>query len=471
VAAIGVSEAGHKFRQVVDEVLGSFWEAAFHHGRTQEESGGGYLVRRAGLAAIPYWLRLERWVSASNLLEHVILRDGSAAAVAAALPPLQAIAKATIGTEDELFVRGKLARALEHAGQVENAEREMREVIQLAVERQQFRVASGVAGDLIYLFLRTGRLLEARNLASKKARYTKKAGLGPWTQLSDNGTRLRVLADLGRHKVVLKMVEVLRARLITLPDDGVEEESVLPWIVRERIFDIARSSAMQSQKYEAALEINQLIKENMVRRQASRLEQASASYNDYKPLLVLRRYDEARSLLETCRAIFEEEGDIESLGGVLTAIADLEYNLHGARIARSFEERAIRYHYFVGKPGNCAISHMKMSFYIMCDTGNASEALAHQLAAMIVILLTGSGEAEQYFNTFAVQVAELGESAQGSLPNSFPILCAAVEAIEGVHFRELADRLNVQIADFDTLLGAVIAKGLELAAHAAANIE
>ncbi len=347
----------------------------------------------------------------------------------------------------------------------------MRHVILMAVERQQFRIASAIAGDLTYLLLNTGRLVEAQKLASKKAKYSKKAGLGPWTQLADKGTRLRVLANLGRHKIVVKMVDALRDQLVTLTDAGVEGEAVLPWGVRESIFDIARSAAMESQQYDAALEINSLIKQSKGRRQASLSDQAWTDFHDYMPLLVLERVDEARLLLERCRAIFEEENDTSGLGCVLTAIADLEYKLHGPGTARSFEERAIRYHYSVGDPLKCATSHMKLASYIGHDTGSASEALAHQLAAMIISLLIGSGHLEQYFNLFAQHVAELREAAQPGLPNSFGTLQATLEAIEGVRFKELADRLNVQGANFDALLGAVIAKGLELAVQAAANLE
>ena len=54
------------------------------------------------------------------------------------------------------------------------------------------------------------------------------------------------------------------------------------------------------------------------------LEQARSRFNDYGPLLRLKRYDEARKLLLGCRAVFEEENAVGELGPIFSALADLE---------------------------------------------------------------------------------------------------------------------------------------------------
>ncbi len=53
----------------------------------------------------------------------------------------------------------------------------------------------------------------------------------------------------------------------------------------------------------------------------SDLEIARKMFNDYGPLLSLKRYDEARKLLMHCREVFQREKDIEGLGVVFSAPA------------------------------------------------------------------------------------------------------------------------------------------------------
>ena len=69
---------------------------------------------------------------------------------------------------------------------------------------------------------------------------TRQAGLGPWTQLRDEVTRLQLLADLGRYDEVLAEVEALRPRMDALPLTGTQDEAVTPWNVREVLLDTGR---------------------------------------------------------------------------------------------------------------------------------------------------------------------------------------------------------------------------------------
>ena len=51
-------------------------------------------------------------------------------------------------------------------------------------------------------------------------------------------------------------------------------------------------------------------------REAPALDLASARLNAFSPLLRLRRYDEARALLEDCREIIKAKGDLDDLGHI-----------------------------------------------------------------------------------------------------------------------------------------------------------
>ncbi len=73
------------------------------------------------------------------------------------------------------------------------------------------------------------------------------------------------------------------------------------------------------------------------------MELARTRFNDYGPLLRLRRYDAARQLLVGCRAVFEAEQRCRELGKVYSALADLEDKTGGRAEAVRFEQIALGY--------------------------------------------------------------------------------------------------------------------------------
>ena len=113
---------------------------------------------------------------------------------------------------------------------------------------------------------------------------------------------------------------------------------------------------------------------------------ARTRFNDYGPLLSLGRYDDARALLCDCRAVFEAERDIEMLGGVYSALADLEYKTGGRAEAVRFEEVALGYSYQAGEPESCAISHNNLAIYLERQGADPATVLAHRLAAAVICL-------------------------------------------------------------------------------------
>jgi hypothetical protein len=116
--------------------------------------------------------------------------------------------QATKDTDRELVDAGMLARALRYVDPVE-AEAQLREVLDRAVAQQLFDLASAAAGELVNLLADAGRLAEALAVAEQKAELTRRAGLGPWTQLLDRGQRLQLLSLMGRDEEVLAEVQAL----------------------------------------------------------------------------------------------------------------------------------------------------------------------------------------------------------------------------------------------------------------------
>jgi hypothetical protein len=236
----------------VDEELGNYWYAASQHGRRTEMEGGGRLVAQSGRRAAPYLLRRERWEDASTLLERMIHRDSSPATLALAIPLLRRIIEAT----DRIQTKGILADALRKAGRTAEAEQMERERIQLCVEQGNYRLASVAAGTLLNLLRANGRFSEALTLAEEKADYSRRAGLGPWTQLADETRRLQVLNARGRYEEVLARVEELRPQLDSLPEKSAQPETTNPWNVRETLLDTGHTAALYSEQWQVALALN-----------------------------------------------------------------------------------------------------------------------------------------------------------------------------------------------------------------------
>ena len=78
------------------------------------------------------------------------------------------------------------------AGRWQDAEDMVRSLIPKCVAKGDFRQASADAGFLFNILRQTGRFEEALKLAEEKKVYTRQAGLGPWTQLSDEGRGCRL---------------------------------------------------------------------------------------------------------------------------------------------------------------------------------------------------------------------------------------------------------------------------------------
>ena len=70
-------------------------------------------------------------------------------------------------------------------------------------------------------------------------------------------------------------------------------------------------------QWETVLALNGEIVKYKENRGADEVEIAKARFNDYGPLLKLRRYPEARALLVYCRDVFEWANAVYELGTVI----------------------------------------------------------------------------------------------------------------------------------------------------------
>jgi hypothetical protein len=467
VADAGREQAGGRLRQAVDTTLASLWGTVLDQARGAEGGEAGGPLLRAARSAAPYLLRLEEWEAASQLLEHVLLRDQAPGTVQAVLPLLRRIAEATRGTDRELIDAFVVARAVRMVD-LAAAEVLLGGLLDQAIDQQRFDIASMIGTELSTLLRRAGRLGEALAVVEQLPELTRRAGLGPWTQLTDRIQRAQLLASLGRNEEALAEVEVLRGELTGLPETTGQDERVEPWMVREVLFDVGRSAALNLERWEAALHFNAEQIASLRARGAPDREVAYSAANDYGPLLNLDRLTEAERLLLACREVFEAAGDLRSLGKTLNALASLEAKRGHTGDAIRFTQAALRYNYVVQEPDEVAINHHNLANRLREASRDPAEVLAHRLAAGLLRYQMGSGGLAI---TLAAVASDLATSSEPAVPDSFAELCARVEQVDGIRFAELMARLPGPAANGDAALAEVIALARAQPDPAAANLE
>ncbi|MFH1909018.1 MAG: hypothetical protein ABIL11_16830 [Chloroflexota bacterium] len=253
---------------------------------------------------------------------------------------------------------------------------------------------------------------------------------------------------MGHYAEVLAAVEKLRPQLKALPEQSDADETANPWNVRETLLDTGRSAAMRSEQWETALALNAECLGYKRRRGADEVELARAAFNDYGPLLRLERYREARTLLEGCRAVDERAGDVGGLGADYSALADLEYQEGNHPAAARFEHLALRYRYQAGQPEDCAISHHNLANYLERSAAAPETVLAHRLAAGAIRAQIGSGMLQS-------TIRNIANSPMPPAPPPFEQVCAIVEQVVGVRFRESFARLPQRAPSGDAAIAAV----------------
>lgn len=445
VAEAALGKADATLLEATDIELGNYFIAAVLRGLEGESEGGGERVVNAARRGVPYLMRTERWQEASTLLAQLLNRDESPDAVDFSLSVLDRIVAATVGSDRELNDSAVLANALLKAGRHEEAEARMRDIIARARANGDRRLASIAAGDLANLLKAKGRWKEALEVIAEKAEDMRSAGLGPWTQLVGEGTRLQVLVQLGRHEEVLEALEHLRPHMAALPEKSDADESTTPWNARELLLDVGRAAALRTERWQLALELNAEVFAITQARGAEPLELARTRFNDYGPLLRLERFDDARTLLQQCRKVFEEERSLEEIGAVYGALANLEAETGDPATAMRFERLALDYKYQRGSPDQCAISHHNLSNYLARAGGDPSLVLAHRLADAVICLQIGSGG-------LSASVRNLARTELPEAPPTFAQVVMQVETVPGVRLAALFERLPRSFPDGDVAM-------------------
>ncbi|UQU63604.1 CHAT domain-containing protein [Couchioplanes caeruleus] len=425
VAEVVTADTELTVNEAADAELAAYWRTVQRWAIEREAGEDSGLVVSAGLAAAPYLLRLQEWDQASTAIDIALRRDTSPAVARTAITYLDTIAAAT-GAPDDEAVLGRALRTVDP----DAGEARLRHALQVAVTDENYRLASGIAGEVVNALRGKGRLQQALDLATRKAEYTALAGLGPWTVLTDEARVLQIRLALGESQQVLDEVNRLRARIQQLPARKGEDDTIEPANVREGVLDIGMHAASNLERWEEALQFNAEQLASLHSRDAGRYEIAFTMFNNYGPMIRLGRLDEGEKLLQVCQPVFEDAGDTRLLAMVFSARAQLEsYRGHPDQEV-AWAERALTYGYLRPQPDTLAALHGNLAIHLDGFGGAPIDQVAHRLAGTVLehLMRTLSPAA---LRPLAQALHRWGDEA---VPGDFAELCARVDRVEGVHF-------------------------------------
>ena len=469
VAAAGNVQAGDAFREEADTQLADLWGWTFNQALLREDQQQtGHLVVKAGLSAAPYLLRLDQWRQAGDLLEQALIRDHTTATASAVLPALRAIVRAVAGSPDEAPMARVMANALEIIDPAA-AEQSMRKLLTDALARDDYRVASMIAGDLRAHALRAGKRSEALGFADAQIGYARRAGQGPLSQLWDEAMRLQVRAEMGEAEEVFAESRRLLRRLkrTRISMGGPEDEDIRPWAIREILLDVGCQSACGLEHWQDALDLHAELTASLRSHGSPEHEVARSTYNSYSPLLRLGRVEEARVLLLECRDVFEDANDLGMLAKVFTALADLEDSQGHGEVAVDLQYNALRYNYLCGDAAGVAVSHHNLGSYLYRHAGQPSAAFAHQVAGALIRSVTGGGSSEDDIRAVAWGQRTLGSGA--AVPTDLAQLSSQVGEVPGVDLHRLLAQLAPDPSTAERALMELIGRSRALAGMPAAS--
>ena len=410
----------------------------------------GEAMVSATLRAMPYLMRLKAWEQATIMIQAAMARDPSLRTARAAATAMRTIVRQTAGTPYAEIASGVRMEALSFIDPAAASE-QMHDQLAAAVAAHDYIGAVGLCGNLVRLSRREGLLAAGLRIAEDQVRYAAQGGLGPWTRLAAEASRLQMQVAVGSADNDEVIAEVRRrlAQCGDWPEASGEPEVVLPWNARELVLDAGRGAALRAGQWAHALEFSAGVVESERRRGAPAVIVMPGRMNDYYPLVRLGRLDEALGLLRACRRFYEDTRDVAGLSKVFSALAEVESRKKGRGVeAVGRAQDALRYKYVVGDVEDVRVGHVNLGYLLARYAGSGREALAHHLAATVLeVLSTGGGAAD---DVAAAAIDRTVFGATAAFPANAAELCAMTDAMEGVHLGRLLGGLS---ADGNRLQG------------------
>jgi hypothetical protein len=459
--AAAVDRAGWRAVQAcTDAALCVYWvtvaESAEREGEWEEDAGA---VVQAGLAAVPYLLRLEQWNAARWRLVQALTRDASAQVASTALPSLRRLAAATGRLEDARYLAMALAKV--DSGE---SERLARRVLAEAVAAEDYAIATGTANSLIFLLRESGRLDAAMEMAERMLEYARAADMGPWTQVAAEVHRIQILTVKGEHDRVVAEGDLLLDRMLRLESPG-PSDPMIKWKVHEALFSAILSSEIARGNWKRCLGISTNQQQKLRERGASKIELANARFTDVNILLGLESPEKASKVLDECQPVFEEYADTFMLAAVFDCRAEVERLLGHWQTSAELERTALRFSYVRPDPRQVSAGHGNLAKSLTRSGTDPAEGRAHVLAAALINSLAGRSHASPGLTNLAGQL--FGDAACDWSPATAADVVEIAERTDGVRLAELLTTLQPDM----TRVAENLAQVMRAVAEAAAGFE
>ncbi len=432
-STLAAAETGVALASRIDTVMARHWRDRVV-AATKDSSPGAIVIIAKGLErATAYHVRARLWSEACDMLDAVLEANPTAAVVALALRLARPVAKGAAGSVLEAPASSVLAKALVLNSREEEAEQILREQVERSGRCGDLVGAARAAGVLADLLMASGRSIEAVTVLEERARWRREAGVDVEGTSGDRARRLEALEQAGAYDEVLgevsKMLAEPAARHDGLDAGGDGD--------RETMLRTGKQAALECGQWGAALRLSDELVKHLRHRGASDVEVARVRMDDYWAVLKQRKdgYDEARTLLQGCRNVFQNENAVRDLARVFAALADLEDAVEHSAVATLLAQTGLRHAYQAGDVDTLTLLHANLAGYLLRRGASPDLALVHRLAAALL----ASQSRSRLLETI------LEDLAAGDLPDGVPKyekLAAVLEENRAYRFRAIVENLS-----------------------------
>ena len=322
------------------------------------------------------------------------------------------------------------------------AERLLRGALDAAVGAGDYRAASAAAGTWSSCCGMPGGSRRRWRRPERKPEYTRRAGLGPWTQLADQGLRLQVLGLMGEHERCWpRSTGTARRGWPGCPPGPAATRPPARGTSARPSWTPAATRRWRSGTGSRRLDLNAEIVASTRQRGAGVHEVTRTRFNDAGPLIRLGRLARRGGCWPSASRSSKTTPTSPALATVLSARAGLESSAR-APAGRGGPASGPRCGccYARPEPQDIAISHHNLAIYLGRLGGDRAGQRAHRLAAALIFRLTGM--THDLGRPRARPGGRAARGATAGLPSTVAEVVAVAELTEGVRLGELLAALE-----------------------------
>jgi len=362
----------------------------------------------AGSRALVYCVQAGAWDRLGGFAGGVVTGSNDPRLLAGLIPHLRAAADSAPQGKPRWSCLCYLADALRMGGRpdaalpfYEQAATLARAVAEAggADAKQAWADFAAISANQANAFAMTGNLDAARQKRLDSAKAEKSAGNPAIQVIVSELEALRIDIMQGKTETALPGIETRLTQIATWwqqhrSGQPVPEAPDAEFLARAFIgaLDIARQADYARKDWASALRRIDAILEVMQALERPAQEIAATRFNRANVLGRLGRYAEAKTEMETCLPLFQN--DPAGRAKVLSSLADLFDDQGDIAQALTQERRALAIRETLPDPADRAISHHNLANYLQRSgaPSDLAESPRHQLAALVYCLVAGLGQ-------------------------------------------------------------------------------